>query len=1607
LSNEEIRVDFVASDKQLVDALDNVAKQVAKFSRTMNTALENISDSLLTVADAAKGMGTGVARGAKEGTAELKKLDEQAQKTAKNISSAGPSKPLSDAGVSRVQAAMAGSPRQAQAQLNEEIQKEEQARQRIANLTNTQAKQVRDLSQLTSEATKRTQQQAKAKQAAGKDEARTIELLAIANALRLGERNEIIRNGKAQKVFTADVERVTPAIESAVNSLPRLRYALFDVSRGFAIISAALTAIAIAPAGLAISYSREFADVQRTTGLAGTELEQLRQDFIKLKQDIPISWSEITDIGSLAGQLGIAGNLIADFTSSVARFAATTDLNVEQSATLFGRLNQLIAGVDGQFEKLSSAINRVGVISVATESQIGAIAQNIASIANLSGFAADEIIGLSGAFASLGIAPELARGNVTRLFSNINRSISLSGRNLEEYGRLTGQTAEEFAQAWSDAPAQALLDFFKGIDKEGIRAEKTLRELGITSVRDVPAILRLAQNQELVATLIRESADAFDEGLESQKQYNAITSTVSEQLKLLGQNFQLLTATIGESANSLGPLIGLVNNVVKSLITLNNNPVAQVFFGIVGVLALVLAGLAGFVALTTLAAAKTVGLITALTDGSKALFATGASAKIAELGLFQYTKQTLAATAATRAFRAALFTLVPLAALTAILVAAGLAFDAYAKSQRNATERARDYFGQISTLTEAVKADTAAYEDGADAIAVYDRTVQKSGRQVDDTRKIIKNFADSQRDAKGAIDETSDAFERQRIVFSKGAFDAAVGLALEDEGIQKAAQNPETERLFAEFGFNLGDIINKSFQEGTSAADFLAPFIESVKSQRDALSSELIAGGTEISKLTLLVSESIPPATQAEAEYVKLAKQYLILTTNLLPYASGLDDATQSQLDNAKTLGLLGDSLEENNRLTSLSGESISKFIDDVFGAENATRAVEDSLYALGEAFTDVGDEAFGSSQEIQNAVTAILTSFTDPEQAIIELSGLMVYLASIGVDVTGPAMLFVRDTIDEVAGASGIATDRIAELSNTLATTNFNFFTQGMEKVRSSTRAARKEVKSFDDQVKELLDSLFEFSNKSQAASNAIFALGEAFGEIGDEAFYAGSEMQSAIRAIVAASSNGEQAVANLSALLGTLSAQSGVSGASLQALRQVIEQVGAQAGLSAQRIQQLVASAGGGLANIALNNFSRGIQAATRAVRTLLDYASDLERVFSRAFDIRFARTSAIDAIAEAWENFANKVEDARYELEELQASQQEIGANRKMKEYFLSIAEAYNDTLRAAQLRKEIADIDRQEAKARRDLEKAQQIADADATSQGAGSRENRQALTGLVKNYQDYIVALAESGASQEELRKETQKARKEFVEQARELGFQEKIIQEYAAAFDDVQTAISKVERNITVEANVNPALQALNELNASLEKNIQAARTLNTLLGQPNRAPSSTSTGTSTSTSTGPTGGPIPSFVPQLVITGPTRINTGPVNIAPGGQPIRGIDRNFFSGGFTGQGGKYEPAGIVHRGEYVVPKQYVNQSTGMPDPSFLAQMQNGMRNYFSGGFVGGGGNPSDGGTMMVELSPYDRKLLADAGNVQLRLNGKVVAEATNQNNFNQARRGSD
>ncbi len=67
--------------------------------------------------------------------------------------------------------------------------------------------------------------------------------------------------------------------------------------------------------------------------------------------------------------------------------------------------------------------------------------------------------------------------------------------------------------------------------------------------------------------------------------------------------------------------------------------------------------------------------------------------------------------------------------------------------------------------------------------------------------------------------------------------------------------------------------------------------------------------------------------------------------------------------------------------------------------------------------------------------------------------------------------------------------------------------------------------------------------------------------------------------------------------------------------------------------------------------------------------------------------------------------------------------------------------------------------------------------------------------------------------------------------------------------------------------------------------------------------------------------------------------------------PIPGGIGLFDSGGYTGAGGKYQPAGIVHKGEYVVPKNVV-------DRIGVGNIERLMGGFANGGLVGGPRVPS-------------------------------------------------
>lgn len=391
------------------------------------------------------------------------------------------------------------------------------------------------------------------------------------------------------------------ATEAHTTSLIAERYALYDVSNTLGFAGLALTAFAALAYKAAINYQSDFATVARTTGVTGAAADALKQSLINISTTLPTTFKDVTGVASLAGQLGIANDQISKFTESVIKFSATTNTTVDAASTAYGRLNALLPDVKGNYDGLGSSILKVGINSLATESQIIGISGRLAGIGSSAGLSSSEVIGLSGALASIGIQPELAQGTITRLFTKIQVAVSQGGVALENFARIYGKSGAQFAAAWKADPTGALTSMLQGINAQGPGAIEAIRGLGLTSARDIPTLLKLAQNTKILTSSLSDASTGMKDGTQLNESYNVIAETTASKLKTLSSNFTALAATAGTSATGLNGLIDVSSGFIKWLDKVIQSPVASTFVGI----GLAAAGLGGILLLLTSAYLRT------------------------------------------------------------------------------------------------------------------------------------------------------------------------------------------------------------------------------------------------------------------------------------------------------------------------------------------------------------------------------------------------------------------------------------------------------------------------------------------------------------------------------------------------------------------------------------------------------------------------------------------------------------------------------------------------------------------------------------------------------------------------------------------------------------------------------------------------------------------------------------------------------------------------------------------------------------------------------------------------------------------------------------------
>lgn len=1508
-----------------------------------------------------------------------------------------------------------------------------------AEITKIHEKQARDSMALTKRRTAEEAAALKVRLAQEKKTAAEIEAVwkkahdqnavrtATQNANRAGAGGTALRGADPFAGLRESVA-YTDMLDRSVQGLANQRYALYDVATTFGLVSVATLGAAAAAVKLGGDYEQAFQQVARTTGLMGPELEEMRRQLVGISTDIPVAFADIAEIATLGAQLNIANDNLDTFTTTVAQFAATTDVSVNAAAMGFGRLAQLTQTPQAEIDRLGSAIYEVGVNSVATESEILAVSQQIATAGNLAGFTNTEVVALASTLASLGVAPEQSRGAIMRVFGDITAAVGEGGEKLSQFAHTSNMTAAQFAQTWQDSPQAAFNAYIAGL--EGIieangDLDTSLKNQGFRNIRDRNVLTRLANNTEVYAAALDDTTRAYGENTALADGAAIANDNLIDKLTVLVNTVKAVMAEIGQS-DQLKTLVDMLAAVTEKALEFVQTPFGK------GLAVFILSAVAAAGAIAALAAGAAMGkaallaIITALYNSRTASAGATLSLKALTVELLRSTTAGNAAAGAMGRFRAAtaaagggLGGVTTAARNTATgMTAAGTAtkvfgtalkgvgqiagplivlagviktVDLIQQSMKDGAQVAEEYFeamdGAGAGLDTALAADTKTFQETGDALRTVTTEVETSKTSLSGWATQLSVASGAQVAVNDATSETTTGVQNQTIAIGENVRAWAAQTLANDETFQSLYKN---QQLLKDIGFDLNEFLDATLRSPTGGQDYVQEIVGRLTTATGGYAASAKAAGV---------------TTEELAQTVK--SLYELSGT----YGTAVESAAIKQKIMADVMGdagLAAQSLEgdlEGAAAESLTlADGLGPLVDALFGTVNASAAAQQAINDLGASLGENGNSFSEFTQAGRDNLSALNDTISamaseagdDTNMFITNVGGLLQQLQGMGVDVQGEL---------------GFVGQMLGDLTNQQYGINLD------------TSVARGSIATFvADAIKAL--QVVAALEKRQAAS--LKAAGSSVPGMG--------ALGAAGALLDAKSKAGGSAVDEQ--IKGLQQLQVGLAGA------------GRQGNLAGQQMADgfnkgaAAAKKAGGAGKKAGKDAAQG----AKEIRTLLDYANDIESVFNRSFEIRFGVDQAADsaadaldkmkqvlenadkAIVDANEGLANTVKslrDARVSVQEFSAEIQSLRADNKILDYQLNVAVQYGDDLRATDIRAKMAenaveltkaensraDAVNQVATEQKNLtsaEKAVAKAQADAKrnldGSTASSREQRAAVLTLVQSYQGQIQAMASSGASTEDLQRKTVQLESEFRAQMAQMGYSRAETDKYAQSFRDLSVILANVPRNVTVTANTNPAIQALNEFIARTNR---SSATVDVGANISGGGGGYSAAGDAAGKAWGRAFLNATARTYELAAQG--MIYPGNLPFITAAAALRLRAQYLSTGGVAGMG--FQPKGtdtqpaMLTPGEYVVKKSTVDR-LGIPFMNSLNNMQ--MPIYRAQGGSTRAAAPTGGtnGVQLMELLPTQFQQLVQAVRTSVYLDGKEIAEATNSYNTQGATRGT-
>lgn len=324
----------------------------------------------------------------------------------------------------------------------------------------------------------------------------------------------------------------------------------------------------------AIGFEEAFSGVVKTFRGSAQELEKLRGDVVGLSTSglVTQSKEEISQVAAMAAQLGIANGNILGFSQAMLQMADATNLGSAEAAEGLAQFANITGMAQDEFSNLGSAIVELGNNSASQEDAIVNLGMRLAAAGTTAKMSVSDIMGISAAFASVGMEAEAGGTAVSKLVLDMDASVSKGEKAAQKYAKIAGMTAREFQALWKQDAAGGFTAFIQGLQRvreEGGNVAVTLEQIGIKDQRMRDAMLRAVNAGDLLGQSVRRANDAYRQNTALAEEAAAKNTTFAARMKVLRNRFDAAAMSMGESLmplleqgmSSLQGLIGAFGNL--------------------------------------------------------------------------------------------------------------------------------------------------------------------------------------------------------------------------------------------------------------------------------------------------------------------------------------------------------------------------------------------------------------------------------------------------------------------------------------------------------------------------------------------------------------------------------------------------------------------------------------------------------------------------------------------------------------------------------------------------------------------------------------------------------------------------------------------------------------------------------------------------------------------------------------------------------------------------------------------------------------------------------------------------------------------------------------